>query len=37
MIPKMNWTKEDELENFLYDINSKMKQEFDTLSKESSD
>jgi len=36
MIPKMKWTKEEELEKLLYDINSKMKQEFDTLSKESS-
>jgi len=37
MIPKMKWTKEEELEKLLNDINSKMKQEFDTLSKESSD
>jgi len=36
MIPKMKWTKEDELEILLNDSNSKMKQEFDTLSKESS-
>jgi len=36
MIPKMKWTKEEELEKLLTDINSKMKQEFDTLSKESS-
>ena len=36
MIPKMKWTKEDELEKLLNDINSKMKQEFDSLSKESS-
>ena len=36
MIPKMKWTKEEELEKLLNDINSKMKQEFDTLSKESS-
>ena len=34
--PKMKWTKEEELEKLLNDINSKMKQEFDTLSKESS-
>ena len=33
MIPKMKWTKEEELEKLLNDINSKMKQEFDTLSK----
>jgi len=32
----MKWTKEEELEKLLNDINSKMKQEFDTLSKESS-
>jgi len=31
-IPKMKWTKEEELEKLLIDINSKMKQEFDTLS-----
>ena len=37
MIPKMKWTKEEELEKLLNDINGKMKQEFDTLSKESSD
>ena len=37
MIPKMKWTKEEELEKLLNDINSKMKQEFDTLSKEGSD
>nr|AIF04149.1 A1A0 ATP synthase, subunit A (ATPVA, ntpA) [uncultured marine thaumarchaeote KM3_170_G11] len=36
MIPKMKWTKEEELEKLLNDINSKMKQEFDLLSKESS-
>jgi len=36
MIPKMKWTKEEELEKLLNDFNSKMKQEFDTLSKESS-
>ena len=36
MIPKMKWTKEEELEKLLNDINGKMKQEFDTLSKESS-
>ena len=36
MIPNMKWTKEEELEKLLNDINSKMKQEFDTLSKESS-
>ncbi len=37
MIPKMKWTKEEELEKLLNDINSKMKQEFDTLSKAGSD
>ena len=36
LIPKMKWTKEEELDNLLNDINSKMKQEFDALSKESS-
>jgi len=36
MIPKMKWTKEEELEKLLNNINSKMKQEFDSLSKESS-
>jgi len=36
MIPKMKWTKEEELEKLLNAINSKKKQEFDTLSKESS-
>ena len=36
MIPKMKWTKEEELEKLLNDINSKMKQEFDSLSKEGS-
>ncbi len=36
MIPKMKWTKEEELEKLLNDINSRMKQEFDALSKESS-
>ncbi|MBB46371.1 MAG: V-type ATP synthase subunit A [Thaumarchaeota archaeon] len=34
MIPKMKWTKEEELEKLLNDINGKMKQEFDSLSKE---
>jgi hypothetical protein len=34
MIPKMKWTKEEELDKLLTDINSKMKQEFDSLSKE---
>jgi len=37
MIPKMKWTKEEELEKLLNDITSKMKQEFDTLSKAGSD
>ena len=36
MIPKMKWTKEEELDKLLTDINSKMKQEFDSLSKETS-
>ena len=36
MIPKMKWTKEEELEKLLNDINSKMEQEFNSLSKESS-
>ena len=36
MIPKMKWTKEEELEKLLNDITSKMKQEFDSLSKEGS-
>nr|AIF04683.1 A1A0 ATP synthase, subunit A (ATPVA, ntpA) [uncultured marine thaumarchaeote KM3_175_G11] len=34
MVPKMKWTKEEEIEKLLSDINSKMKQEFDALSKE---
>ena len=34
MIPKMKWTKEDQLEQLVNDIKSKMKQEFDNLSKE---
>jgi len=34
LIPKMKWTKEEELENMLNDINTKMKQEFDNISKE---
>ena len=34
MVPKMKWTKEEELEKLLSDINGKMKQEFDALSKE---
>ena len=37
MIPKMKWTKEDQLEQLVNDIKSKMKQEFDNLSKEISD
>jgi len=37
MIPKMKWTKEEELEQFVNDIKSKMNQEFDNLSKEVSD
>jgi len=35
-IPKKKRTKEEAIETLLNDINSKMKQEFDTLSKESS-
>ncbi|MEA2044076.1 MAG: V-type ATP synthase subunit A [Thermoproteota archaeon] len=34
MVPKMKWTKEEELEKLLSDLNGKMKQEFDALSKE---
>jgi len=34
MVPKMKWTKEEEIEKLLSDINGKMKQEFDALSKE---
>ena len=34
MVPKMKWTKEEELEKLLSDINGKMKQEFDALAKE---
>ena len=37
MIPKMKWTKEDELEQLVTDIRSKMKEESESLSKESSD
>ncbi len=37
MIPKMKWTKEEELEQLVNDIKSKMNQEFDNLSKEVSD
>jgi len=37
MIPKMKWTKEEQLEQLVNDIKSKMKQEFDNLSKEASD
>ena len=37
MIPKMKWTKEEQLEQLVNDIKSKMKQEFDNLSKETSD
>ncbi len=37
MIPKMKWTKEEELEQLVNDIQSKMNQEFDNLSKEVSD
>ena len=36
IIPKMKWTKEEQLEQLVNDIKSKMKQEFDNLSKESS-
>ncbi|NWJ84262.1 V-type ATP synthase subunit A [Marine Group I thaumarchaeote] len=37
MIPKMKWTKEEQLEQLVNDIKSKMNQEFDNLSKEVSD
>jgi len=37
MIPKMKWTKEEDLEQLVNDIKSKMNQEFDNLSKEVSD
>jgi len=37
MIPKMKWTKEEQLEQLVSDIKSKMNQEFDNLSKEVSD
>jgi len=37
MIPKMKWTKEEELEQLVNDLKSKMNQEFDNLSKEVSD
>ena len=37
MIPKMKWTKEDELEKLVSDIRTKMKEESENLSKESSD
>ena len=37
MIPKMKWTKEEELEQLVNDIKSKMNREFDNLSKEVSD
>jgi len=36
MIPKMKWTKDEELDQLLNEIKTKMKQEFDNLSKESS-
>jgi len=37
MIPKMKWTKEEELEQLVNDLKSKMNQDFDNLSKEVSD
>ena len=37
MIPKMKWTKEEQLEQLVNDLKSKMNQEFDNLSKEVSD
>ena len=37
MIPKMKWTKEEQLEQLVNNIKSKMNQEFDNLSKEVSD
>ena len=36
MIPKMKWTKDDELEQLLGNIKSTMKNEFDNLSMEAS-
>jgi len=36
MIPKMKWTKDEQLDQLLSEIKTKMKQEFDNLSKESS-
>ena len=36
MIPKMKWTKEEQIEQLVNDIKTKMKQEFDNLSKETS-
>ena len=36
MIPKMKWTKEEELDKLLDDINNKMKQEFHSLAEETS-
>ena len=37
LIPKMKWTKEEELEQLVSNIRSKMKEESENLSKESSD
>ena len=34
MIPKMKWTKEEELEQLINDLKSKMNQEFDSILKE---
>ncbi len=36
MIPKMKWTKDEQLEQLLNEIKTKMKQDFENLSKESS-
>ena len=37
MIPKMKWTKEEELEELVNNIRAKMKDESENLSKEGSD
>ena len=37
MIPKMKWTKEEQLDQLVNDIKTKMKEEFANISKEASD
>jgi len=37
MIPKMKWTKEEELEELVNNIRAKMKEESEILSKEGSE